>query len=130
MLSIFFDQINSCHPNIEFTMEEALDGKLNFLDTSVNNNESLIDISCFNKKTNIGLYTHHSSLVDFELEKALISSLLSRAYGICTSWKNFHDQIDYIKNCLMKLGYSENFIYNCISKYLCKIFDSDTKSVS
>ena len=47
----FYEYINSKHPNIKFTFEEQVKGKLPFLDIMIDANESTVITSVFHKPT-------------------------------------------------------------------------------
>ena len=80
---IFFDCINSRHPNIRFTMEKEAHNKLPFLDVLVNNNDpnSLLT-SVYRKKTFTGLLTNYFSFTSYSYKVGLIRTLVDRAYKI------------------------------------------------
>ena len=55
---IFFDYINSRHPNIRFTMEKELNRKLPFLDVLIDNSDTNSFLTrVYRKKTFTGLLT-------------------------------------------------------------------------
>ena len=56
---IFFDYINSRHPNIRFTMEKEAYHKLPFLDVLVDNNDPISFLTrVYRKKTFTGLFNN------------------------------------------------------------------------
>ena len=64
--TIFFDYINSRHPNIKFTMEKQVNHKLPFLDILIDNhdpNSSLTRV--YRKKTFTGLLTNYFSFTSY-----------------------------------------------------------------
>ncbi len=59
MLHIFFNYINSRHPNIRFTMEKELNCQLPFLDVLIDNNDPNYFLTrVYRKKTFTGLLTN------------------------------------------------------------------------
>ena len=52
-IMLFFDYTNAQHPNIKFTYEKQLNGKLLFLDVLVDNSSNICVTSVFHKKTSI-----------------------------------------------------------------------------
>ena len=58
--------------------------------------------SLYRKKTFTGLYTDFASLALDKYKNDLISVLIYRAFHICSSYKNFHDEIVRIKEILFK----------------------------
>ena len=63
---IFFDYINSRHPNIRFTMEKEVHHKLPFLDVLVdNNNPNSFLTRVYLRKTFTGLLTNYFSFTSY-----------------------------------------------------------------
>ena len=58
---LFFNYINSRHPNIRFTMEKETDHKIPFLDVLINNGTHFPVTSVYRKKTFTGLLTNYFS---------------------------------------------------------------------
>ena len=75
---LFFDFINSRHPNIRFTMEAESDHKLPFLDIYIDNTGPAIVTRVFRKKTFTGLLTSFSSLTSFSYKIGLVKTLVDR----------------------------------------------------
>ena len=84
---LFFDFINSRHPNIRFTMEKEAHRKLPFLDVLVDNNDpnSLLT-RVYRKKTFTGLLTNYFSFTSYSYKRGLIRTLVDRAYKINNTW--------------------------------------------
>ena len=81
----FFDFLNTRHPNIKFTFEKQVDGKLAFLDILLSTTQDKISTSAFRKKSSIGLYTNFTSFTPFSYKIGLIKTLTHRAFEICSS---------------------------------------------
>ena len=62
---LFFDYINAQHPNIKFTREKTLNGKLPFLDVLIDNSSNVCATSVFHKKTYTGRFTNFFSFTLF-----------------------------------------------------------------
>ena len=78
---------------MRFLSIETLDIKtlnsLLFLDILVNNNESNLQTSVFQKKTHTGLLSNYFSFVPNCYELDLIKTLVDRMYRINNSWASF-----------------------------------------
>ncbi|CAH3128571.1 unnamed protein product, partial [Porites lobata] len=72
---LFFDYVNSRHPNISFSMEKEAHHKLPFLD-----------------KTFTGLLNNLISFIS-SYKVGLIRTLVDRAYKINNSWLGLHEDI-------------------------------------
>ena len=98
----FFDFLNTRHPNIKFTFEKQVDGKLGFLDILLSTTQDKFSTSVFRKKTSIGLYTNFTSFTQFSYKIGLIKTLTHRAFEICSSWSLFDQECNKIKTLLLK----------------------------
>ena len=68
MLLYFFDDINSRHPTIRFTMEKELNRKLPFLDVLIDNSDTNSFLTrVYRKKTFTGLLTNYFSFTSQSL---------------------------------------------------------------
>ena len=92
---LFFEYVNSYHPNIKFTMETEEMGQLPFLDVllskkSASDHQGSFITSVYrNKKTYTGLLTNYFSFTPFKYKLGLIKSLKDRAYKIHTLLRVF-----------------------------------------
>ena len=52
----------------------------------------------------------------------MISSLLYRAFKLCSNFEIFHQEIIFLKDIFKRNGYPSNFIDKCVKMFLDKIF--------
>ena len=114
----FLKFLNSLHPNIMFTIEEEVAGSLPFLDILLRREETCMTTAVYRKSTHSGVYTHFTSFVPFALKLQLIRTLLHRAYEICSSYELLHIEFERIRIMLMNNGYSRDYIYSVIDRFL------------
>ena len=74
----FLSYPNSRHPNIRFTFEAQLNGKLPFLDVLVDNSGASCITSIDHKSTYTGLLTNSLSFTCFKYKVGLIYTLVER----------------------------------------------------
>ena len=86
--------LNKQHQNIKFTSEIERHGLLLFLDTNQ----------------------------WFSLQHGLIETLLHRIFRLCFNSKNFHQEIEILRSIFKLRSYTNNFVNQCIKKYLDKLF--------
>jgi len=110
----YFQCISNIHPNIHFSKELEINNQLPYLDILVSKVNNKFETMIFRKNTNTGLYTKWNSLCPFKYKRNLVQCLLSRAYKICTSWQNIHNEFESITSMLLKNGYPLAFIQNQI----------------
>ena len=101
--TIFFDYINSRHPNIKFTMEKQVNHKLPFLDVLIDNHDPSSSLTrIYRKKTFTGLLTNYFSFTSYSYKVGLIKTLVDRAYKINNTWLGFHEDINKLTDILKK----------------------------
>lgn len=121
-LEKFKEYLNSKHPNINFTSEIEVDGKLPFLDILIDRNGGKITTSVYRKPTFTGLYTHFHSFLPSIYKFGLLSTILFRYFSICSSFSLFHKEIAEFKRIFLKNGYPLNIIDMCLKNFLTKLF--------
>ena len=89
---LFFDFINSRHPNIRFTMEAESDNKLPFLDIYVDNTGPTVVTRVFRKKTFTGLLKCFFSFTSFSYKTGPVKTLVDRTLKICNTWQAFNEK--------------------------------------
>ena len=117
--TIFFDYINSRHPNIKFTMEKQVNYKLPFFDVLIDNhdpNSSLTRV--YRKKTFTGLLTNYFSFTSYSYKVGLIKTLVDRAYKINNTWLGFHEDINNLTDILKKNFFPAHLIEKIINRYI------------
>ena len=101
--TIFFDYINSRHPNIRFTMEKQVNHKLPFFDVLIDNNDPNFSLTrVYLKKTFTGLLTNYFSFTSYSYKVVLVKTLVDRAYKINNIWLGFHEDITKLMDILRK----------------------------
>ena len=114
----FLRYLNSRHPNIEFSKEEELNGKISFLDIDISKGEGKFITSVYRKDTFSGVYSNFYSFIPREYKKGLLNTLLYRAYRISSNYWNFHIEINKLKEICIKNSFPLHFIDNVIRMFL------------
>ena len=84
------------------------------------NNRFLTSVYC--KPTFSGVFTNFYSYIPLSYKSGLISSVLYRAFKLCSNFEIFHQEIIFLKDLFKRNGYPSNFIDKCIKTFLDKIF--------
>ena len=125
---LFFDFINSQHPNIKFTIEKETNKVLAFLDVCIDNNDpSCLKTSTYRKKTFTGLLTNFFSFTSFSYKVGLIRTLVDRAYKINNSLLSFNNDVKKLTHIFKKNQFPEYLINRVVKTYLDKN-DSSARS--
>ena len=130
----FFNYLNGKHPNINFTKEYESDGKLSFLDMNVKkefrDNVTSFNFNIFRKRTFTGLGLNYHSYTYYNFKLNSIRTLVFRAYQLCTTWIDFHNELSFILKFFKKNGYPEALIFRVFNKFLQNIFSPKPKVIS
>ena len=128
--SLFLKHINKYHSNIQFTVEDESNNFLPFLDILIQKEGSNFSTSLYRKPTFTGLYTDFSTLSPNNYKVNLISMLVFRAFNICSSYINFHNELLKIKHTLAKNCYPSSLIDNVIKKFFNERFSPSNKPLN
>ena len=89
--NLFFDFINSRHPNIHFTMKKEVNHVLPFLGVLVGNKTPPFPVtSNYRKETFTGVLTNFLSFAPLSYKIGLVNTLIDRAFKINNTWLGFH----------------------------------------
>ena len=124
----FLQYMNSRHANIRFTVEEEDNDTLSFLDIAITRTEGKLSTSIHRKKTFSGVYVNYNSFLPRDYKRGLISTLLHRAYTICSDYNRLHQEIEKLKTIWQKNSFPLSFIDRCVKKFLDKLFVKNNSS--
>ena len=114
---------SSKHKNIRFTYELENNNTLPFLDVTVFRDASKFSSSVHRKDTFSGVYTNYRSFMPETYKKGLVSTLLYRAFMICSSFQSLHQEIERLKNIFSKNGYPSKLVDKCIFNFFNKQYE-------
>ena len=114
----FLRYMNSRHQNIRFTVEEEENGSLSFLDIKITRNGDKLMTSIHRKKTFSGVYLNYDSFLPRDYKRGLISTLLYRAYTLCSDYNGIHEEISKLKMIWQKNNFPLSFIDRWVKKFL------------
>ena len=84
--------------------------------------------SVYRKPTFTGLLSKFQAFSPVLYKRNLIATLTYRAYKICSSFLNFHNELVYLKGILQQNGYPLEFIEKQVKKTLNKFYPLDSPS--
>ena len=134
----FLQYLNSKHKNISFTVEHELNQQLPFLDILITREEGHLVTDVYRKKTYTGLGLNFHSFVPSLFKINSIKTLLHRAYNICSTWHNFHEEVERLRHYFYINSYPKNIIDKHIKRFISSKFttklnesnDKETKYIS
>ncbi len=122
---LFLDYLNCQHPNISFTSEIEHEGKLPFLDIDISRSSGKFTTSVYRKPTFTGLFTNSfipltyklfQSFIPLTYKRSLVSCLLHRIFNLCSSYENFHAQLEVIRKLFSLNGFPSH-MFDCIVRH-------------
>ena len=124
---LFLNYLNSKHKNITFTVEHEVNNQLPFLDILISKNSGKLTTEVFRKDTYTGLGLNYSSFVPSLYKINSIKTLIHRAYNLCSSWENFHQEIERLETYFCANGYPKSLFMKYVKRFVANKFSS-TKS--
>ena len=90
----FKNYLNKQHKNIKFKSEIEENGSLSFLGINITRENNRFVASVYRKPTFSGAFTNFESFIPEMHKRRLIETLLHRIFRLCSSYKNFHREIE------------------------------------
>ena len=108
--------LNQVEDSIKFTVEEEVDGCLPFLDISIKHHtDGSLSTSVFRKKTHTDKYLDFESHHPLTHKKAVVSTLLCRAFTHTSDRVSETKEIRHVTNALRRNGYPQWLIDKQVS---------------
>jgi len=116
--NVFLDKLNSCHENLNFTMEIAEQDTISFVGMNITKCGNRLETSVHRKSTNSGLLLHYHSHVDKRYKRCLLSTMINRAYRLSSTPTAFSEECDKLRTTFLNLDYPVNLISSSIKEFL------------
>jgi len=105
---------------LTFTYELSVNKKLPFLDVMVQASSNKFHTTVYHKPTDHGTCLNaHSECID-RYKDSVIMNYLNRAYKVTVNWKDFHNEVQHIKQMLVNNNYSNSTIDMLTNKFIKK----------
>ena len=104
------------------TSEVERDRKLPFLDIDISRSQGKFSTSVYRKPTFTGLFTNFHSFITLTYKRCLVSCLVHRIFNLCSSYENFHTQLEVV-NLLKLNGFSSHMFERITRRFLDNTFD-------
>lgn len=109
--------LNNWHANIKFTLDAESDSTMNFLDVRVEKEQNGFSTSVFRKPQNPGLFMRWDSSHSKVYKKRLMSTMLSRAFKLCSTSVLFDRECDNLFRMFRESGYPVNVIKSAFRRF-------------
>ena len=116
----FLKYLNSRHPNMIFTGETESDGKLSFLDCTVQKCD-MFSTSFYRKPTFTGLGLSFFSYCPVQFKFNSINTLIHRAHRVCSSFTAFNKELSFLADHFFMNGYPKKLYFNLVKKFIAKL---------
>ena len=97
--------ISTSNIKTKFTSEIEENGSLSFLDITITRENNKFVTSVYRKPTFSGIFTNFESFVPEMHKRGLIETLLHRIFRLCSSYENFHREIETLKSIFKHNNY-------------------------
>ena len=114
----FLVKLNSCHENLNFTMEIAEQDTISFVGLNITKCGNRLETSVHRKSTNTGLLLHYHSHVDKRYKRCLLSTMINRAYRLSSTPNAFSEECDKLRTTFLNLDYPANLINSSFNEFL------------
>ena len=115
---------------LNFTYEEATNGRLPFLDVLITASTTETKTSVYTKPTNMGLCLNGESECPKRYTSSTISAYVRRAISHCSTWKDMHLELDRLTQVLINNGYSNNDVHKTIEQQMDKWYTETTTTTT
>ena len=108
---LFLKFLNQQHPNITF------------LDIDISRSKGKFSTSVYSKPTFTGLFTNFHSFIPLTYKQCLVSCLIHRIFNLCSSYENFHIQLEVVRNLFKLNGFPSHMFERITRRFLDNTFD-------
>ena len=123
--NVFFDKLNSCQENLNFTMEITEHDTISYVGMNITKCGNRLEASVHRKSTNTGLLVQYHSHVDKQYKRCLLSTMINGAYRLSSTPTAFSEECDKLRTTFLNLDYLVNLIDSSINEFLHNIDNID-----
>ena len=105
---------------LKFTFEMNSNFKIPFLDILIDNSDNTFKTVVYRKPTDHGQCLNYNSNCPTKYKKSVITNYLHRAFKVSSTWSNFHNEVEYIKQMLINNNYPNYLVDSEINRFLNK----------
>ena len=114
---------------LKFTVELNVDNKIPFLDVMVDGSGLEFKTSVYHKPSIQGVCLNGDSECSEKYKKSTITNYITRAFKISSSWIEFNQEIQFVRQKLVNNGYSNGFVDCHIHRFLDNVFSDKPKII-
>ena len=122
-------QLNNLHPNLAFTIEKEVKGKLPFLDMLIIHKGEQVSSTWFTKATDTGLILNYHALAPRRYKRSVVSGFVHRIFRACSSWEHINDSLQKAKKIMECNQYPPTFYDPIIKETIHSILTEGKKKI-
>ena len=112
-------QLNSFHPNIQFTYELEKKNKIPFLNVLFIRKHSTFETTVYRKGTNTDIYLNWQYFAPNTLKRDTFKVLINRAYNICSTNYHLTNELKHLENVFRYRNSYPHWIIKQIFEQVC-----------
>ena len=120
-IDALFEAANALHPNLKFTIEYEVNGKIPVLDTMIERGDNWVSTSWYHKPTDTGLYLSYHACAPVKYKRNIVEGTVHRIHHATSDWVTFDNGTQKLKEDLAKNQYPPSFVDPIISRTIEKI---------
>ena len=119
----FFPILSANIPTSPFHLNWKKTSKLPFLDVEITRSNGRFSTSVYRKPTFSGLFTNFHSFVPSVYKRSLVCCLLHRIFHLCSSYENFHAQLEAVRTLFNLNGFPPRMFDQLARRFLNNLFE-------
>lgn len=119
-LEQFFNYLNSCHNNINFTLEKENNKQINYLDLNISRKNHKLEYSIYHKPTATDTTINATSYQHPQTKTTPFIYYVDRLISIPMSGENFEKELNHIKHLAVKNDFKPDLIDKLVRRRLRK----------
>ena len=119
----FFPILSANIPTSPFHLNWKKPSKLPFLDVEITRSNGRFSTSVYRKPTFSGLFTKFHSFVPSVYKRSLVCCLLHRIFHLCSSYENFHAQLEVVRTLFNLNGFPTHMFDQLVRRFLKHLFE-------
>lgn len=114
-------EFNNIHKKLNFTLENAINNKINFLDISIQIYKGKLDFSIYRKPTYSDNIIHKNSNHPVNHKRAALNSMIFRLINIPMNKQNYKKELQTILQIAKNNGYPDTTVFNILRRTKAKM---------
>ena len=104
-----------------FSFEQQVNGKFSFVEVEVSPQQGKFVTTVHNKSILSGEYTFFDSFLPMDYKVGMIYTLAYQCIRICYDWSRLHEELNLLKDIVLKNGHPLLFIGKCFKMVINKL---------